>query len=295
MLARAELHATVGEWVQGWIGGRECLVSLAVGWRGSVTLSLGPDSGRAGHKALRAFELAKSRFCKKDMTSCCIKVFNPHPIARGFATSTMDIAGVLAACAAYTGESLSDEELFSLCAGIEPSDGIMFEGLALVDHLTGELLERLPQPPRMEIVVLIPEVTLDTMDYRRDDLLGAKVRQFSKESENAYSMLKAGLSKSDARVIADAATLSATLQQGVVPKDEWGVLLRAKEMFGALGVAAAHSGTASALLFAPADNVSASAASAWLKEELAPCRVKVRRASASGGGVSVSMGRDYNK
>ena len=292
MFVRAEVPATMGEWVQGWIDGRECLVSLAVDWRGHVTLC-GGFSGRAGGKALRAFEAAKLRFLGRDMSACSVDVSNPYPVSRGFATSTMDIAGVFAVSAAYAGERISDEELFSLCVGLEPSDGIMFEGLAFVDHLNGELIERLPSPPEMEMVVLAPEAMLDTMDYRSNERAVSAVRELSRESENAYRHLKKGLLSGDARTVAEAASLSAALQQTVIPKPEWDVLLKAKESFCAIGVAAAHSGTASALLFAPCDSESAAAAEIWLRKELAPSGAEIMRASVSGGGISVSFGSDF--
>ena len=288
MFVRAEVPATMGEWVQGWIDGRECLVSLVVKWRGFVTLCDEGTQLSAGRKALRAFESAKRHFCGRDMSACSVDVSNPYPVSRGFATSTMDIAGVFAACAAYAGERISDEELFSLCVGIEPSDGIMFDGLAFVDHLNGELIERLPPPPEMEMVVLVPEAMLDTMDYRLNERVVSAVRQLSKESESAYLHLRRGLISGDVRTVAEAASMSAALQQMVIPKPEWDLLLSAKESFCALGVAAAHSGTASALLFDPRDEGLAAEAEIWLKKELEPCGAEIMRASVSGGGICVN-------
>ena len=288
-MLRATVSATVGEWVQGWIGGRECLVSLVVDWRSSVILHEKGSCETLGDKALAALELAKLRFGRKELEGCGIDILNPYPTAKGFATSTMDIAGVISVCAAHSGEKLSDEELFTLCASIEASDGLMFGGLALVDHLRGELIERLPSPPDMEMVVLVPPAMLDTADYRTDERVVSKVRSMSKGSEDAYHGLKYGLSNRNASAVAEAATLSATLQQDIVPKAEWGVLLRAKMTFGALGIAAAHSGTASALLFDGGDTSTASDAAEWLEDELRQYRVGVVRAAVSGGGVRLSQ------
>jgi L-threonine kinase len=294
ILAEASLPATVGEWVQGWIDGRESLVSLVVSWRGMVELCV-PDDGdvlnACGGKSLRAFREARKIFgggaSGKFPVRSSINVINPLPASKGLATSTMDIAGTFAVCAAHAGAKLSDERLFSLCASIEPSDGIMFNGLALVDHIKGELIERLPGPPPMTLVAVIPRRTLDTDVYRRDVSALEALRKCSRAHERAYDILKQGLAAGDAALVASAATLSAEIQQEVMPKEEWGVLMKARELTGALGIAAAHSGTASGLLYAPANESSAERAEKWLADALRAEKtgVAIRRTSVRGGGV----------
>ena len=253
--------------------------------RGEVFLS-------AGEKTLRAFETAKQIF------SCCgnnavipedgfINVINTLPPTRGLATSTMDIAGTFAVCAGYTGSALPDEKLFSLCAGIEPSDGIMFKGLALVDHRNGKLIERLPPPPDINIVALIPSRTLDTADYRRDPAILEAVRANSSEHESAYELLKRGLSEGDATLVAKAATRSAETQQRIMPRDEWDVVSGIGGRSGAIGIAIAHSGTAMGLLFAPSNKFGAELAENMLRDAYSDPNVPkatARRTAVSGGG-----------
>jgi L-threonine kinase len=294
VLAAATVPATVGEWVQGWIGGRESLVSLVVEWKGSVELCVPCANGvwrTAGPKALRAFASAKEIFSKEEEGASFpedgfINVINPHPVARGLATSTMDIAGTFAACAAFTGETISDERLFSLCAEIEPSDGIMFDGLARVDHIKGELIERLPPPPNMLMVAVIPERTLDTSEYRCNGELLGYASTHSGEHERAYGMLKEGLLHGDSALVARAATLSSEVHQSVVPKPEWNLLREAGALSGAIGISAAHSGTASGLLFDQGNGFGADLAERWLAGAFADSGevVAIRRTSVCGGG-----------
>ena len=298
ILAQATMQATLGEWVQGWIGGGEALVSLIVAWNSSVDLRV-PEGDetfpRAGEKALRAFEGAKRIFSGKDKSRTIpedgfINVINPLPPARGLATSTMDIAGTFAAVAAYTGYSLTDEELFSLCSNIEPSDGIMFEGLALVDHINGKLIERLPPPPDMHIVALIPSRTLDTADYRRNSSMLDAIRAGGREHEQAYEMLKRGLERGDAALTAEGATLSAETQQRIMPCEEWDIITETARVSGALGIAVAHSGTASGLLYAPSNKFGADLAEKMLQNACAgqtEPKAAVRRTTVSGGGFFV--------
>jgi L-threonine kinase len=289
ILAEAALPATVGEWVQGWIGGRESLVSLVVPWRGAVELCV-PDAGDVlksrGVKSLRALGKAMEIFAGGDLKTfpagSSINVINPLPASRGLATSTMDIAGTFAACAAHAGAALSEERLFSLCASVEPSDGIMFKCLALVDHIKGELIERLPDPPQMTLVAVIPRRTLDTDDYRRDVSVLEVLRGCSRDHERAYDILKRGLAAGDAALVASAATLSAEIQQKAMPREEWDALMEARGLTGALGVVVAHSGTASGLLYAPADKFGAELAERWLINALRGA--EIRRTSVCGGG-----------
>ena len=289
------MRATLGEWVQGWIGGGEALVSLVVSWSSSVELRL-PDGELlpgAGEKARRAFEAAKRVFSEGGKFAAVpedafINVINPLPQARGLATSTMDVAGTFAVTAAYAGGSLSDEELFSLCAYIEPSDGIMFEGLALVDHINGKLIERLPPPPDMQVVALIPARVLDTADYRRDVSVLDAIRAGGREHERAYETLKRGLERGDAALTAQAASISAEAQQRIMPSEEWNIMTETARVTGALGIAAAHSGTASGLLYAPSNKFGADLAEKMLQNAFsgpsAP-KAAVRRTAVSGGGL----------
>ena len=291
LLAKSTFPATMGEWVQGWIGGRESLVSLVVDWRGCVELhenaSFAASPGAAGEKARKAFEKAKTLYPGKGLEDCCVCVKNPLPVARGFATSTMDIAGVFASCAAYAGEELSEERLFSLCTGQEASDGIMFEGLALVDHLGGYLIERLPLPPPVEMLVILPDRTLDTSDYRENAARMRAVKTLAREYERAYDILKRGLSEGDPELIAEASSLSASLQQIVMPRDEWDLLVESRRLFGALGIAVAHSGTASALLFEGGNSSGMYAAREWFADRFFGHNADIKMTKAAGGGFLV--------
>lgn len=291
VVAKALLPATVGEWVQGWIGGREALVSLVVDWRGSVDLLRGAENlaEPLDEKARKAFALARKICGEAFFFDLSPVVLNPFPRARGFATSTMDIAGVLAACFACAGVAKTPEELFSLCATIEPSDGIMFEGLALVDHIGGRLIERLPSPPPLNLLVVIPDKALDTAEYRRNKRRMELVKGLAREHERAYTLLREGLRKQDAPAIAEAATISATLQQRVLPRPEWELLREARATLGALGVAVAHSGTAAALIFGDGEEEKLSAAKGWLGARMDGARGGIESARVCGGGISLFM------
>ncbi|MDR1650887.1 MAG: hypothetical protein LBR87_03790, partial [Synergistaceae bacterium] len=282
VLATATLPAALGEWVQGWIKGRELIVSLVTAWHGSVELCIlreGDAFRLAGRKAAGAFASAKEIFSGEGMNpfpdDCFLNIINPHPPSRGLGTSTMDVAGTYASAAAYAGAPLSEERLFSLCCGIDPGDGIMFKGLALVDYIKGELIERLPAPPAMSAVAVIPYRTLDTDDYMEGGLREASKECF-REHERAYDTLKMGLERGDPSLAAMAATISAEASNKIMPREDWDVLRETCDLTGALGIAAAHAGTASALLYAEGNKFGADLAERMLKDSFSGHKVTVR-------------------
>lgn len=244
----ASLRGTVGEWVQGWIlPDGEALVSLTVEWKGRVEAFDGRGNKGLAPKAHRALQLARDSFGLGDGVS--VEVDNPLRPALGLGTSTMDVGGVLASCAALKGIGLQEEDLFRMCCSVEPSDGTMFRGLALVDHLRGRLIERLPDPPEMWLSVLMPYRTLDTDSYRRDRGLLKAVRERAQRHQKAYALLRDGLVEGNYRKVAAAATMSAIIQQAIMPREEWPLLLGACRELRGIGLAVAHSGTASAVIF----------------------------------------------
>lgn len=239
------MPGTAGEWVQGWLlPDGEALVSLVVPWRGTVLV--GEDLREPlPSKAGRALVLARERL---GLSALGARLENPLPVGKGLASSTVDVCGVLAAASRLGSAVWSDEEIFALGCSVEPSDGIIFPGLALVDHLRGRLIERLPSPPPLVAVALIPPRGLDTEAYRCDPSFMEGLRRRASEHRRAYGLLRRGLLTGDAALAAQGATLSARTQQGLAPRPEWPLLERGLGLPGSLGIALAHSGTASALL-----------------------------------------------
>jgi L-threonine kinase len=190
---------------------------------------------------------------------------------------------VLAAAAGMAGAELSEEELFRLCCSIEPSDGTVFRGLALVDHLRGRLIERLPAPPSLWLATQLPFRTLDTDDYRKDRSLIKAVRDRGERHRRAYRILRAGLREGSPRKVSAAATFSAILQQAILPREEWPLLLAVCRECHGLGIAVAHSGTSSGVLFGSEEG--ARCALGWLKGRWDAG--ETRMVSVAGGGVEL--------
>lgn len=240
---------TLGEWVQGWIGDKgEALVSCVVSRQGRTLLQKGREDEPLPEKARAALVMAQEEF-HVSLAGGGLSLHNPLPLSLGLASSTVDVCGVFAAVAALGGRSLSEEKLFSLCCRIEPSDGVMFSGLVLVDHLGGRLLERLPAPPSLWLASLLPRRILDTDAYRRDPLFVDRIRRQEARHRKAYRVFREGVLKGNLPLIGAGAAESALIQQDILPREEWPLLEACRKECGGLGIVVAHSGTASAVLF----------------------------------------------
>ena len=283
MKLRVSVPGTLGEWVQGWIGDGEALVSCVIEKCGHVIIEPDGSDKDLPPKAVRALRLG----CQSlgiSLDGWGVSLDNPLPVAMGLASSTVDVCGVLAAAAEVSGSPFDEERLFSLCCRVEPSDGVMFSGLALVDHLGGRVLERLPSPPPLWLAAVLPERTLDTDAYRRDPLFVMAIRRFWAEHQDAYRVLRQGLLKGDAGFIGAGAGESARIQQLLLPREEWPLLLACKQECGEQGVVVAHSGTASAVLFESEEE--ARHGGAWLRTRWDLGRVEIF--PVRGGGISIS-------
>ena len=260
--ASAELAGAVGEWVQGWLlADGEALVSLVIPWRGRVTVGEGLGDDLPA-KATSALAIARRRLGRPTLGA---EIDNPLPIGKGLASSTVDVCGLLAAASLLDDRPWEDEEIFALGCSVEPSDGLVFPGLALVDHLRGHLIELLPPPPPLALLALVPPRSLDTESYRRDPSFQRAIRARAQDHRQAYEWLRQGLLLCDGSLVAKGATLSARTQNDLFPRPEWPLLERGLQEPGALGIALAHSGTASALIFC--DRPSAERAWALIKDD----------------------------
>ena len=167
---RVAVPGTCGELVQGTLDGVPCLVScpialysvaaarsgLGVGWSASPHLAKTQTALRYG---LQYLDLADSSG-RVDLTSDL-----PH--GRGYGSSTADIGATLFALGHATGRSLSPAEAAQLALRVEPTDGSLFPGWILWDHIGGQICDDLGAPPLLSVIILDPGGEVDTVAYNR--------------------------------------------------------------------------------------------------------------------------------
>ena len=170
------------------------------------------------------------------------------PRGKGMASSTADISAALDAFSRCSGIDLPPATFAAILATVEPSDCVHFEGIAHVNHLTGQLHESLPPPDGLRVVVVDCGGEVDTMAFDRDRAR-AVYRANRPTILAALNLLKRGLRGNDPLMVAEAATQSAVLSQQILPKPQLDRLLPLVRTVGALGVNCAHSGTVLGVIY----------------------------------------------
>ncbi|MHB0868717.1 MAG: GHMP family kinase ATP-binding protein [Chloroflexota bacterium] len=264
----ALVPCTCGELVQGLLDGELFLVSCPIDRYSRVRVSLEPtthgavDGPRGGvaqdpalHRSTKARRAAAMTLERLGWGGIpfTLEVDCPVPPSKGFGSSTADVVGAIAASAAAVGVSLDPLEMARLAVAVEPSDGTMFPGLALFDHRTAGRWEPLGPTPPLLVAVLEFEGSVDTLEYNAKLDLDY-LRSVEATHREALGMLRQGVRERRYQLIGLATTASAMANQRLLPKPELDQVIALGARFHALGVCAAHSGTALGILFQPEES-----------------------------------------
>ena len=244
--ATVRAPGSCGELVQGMLDGAHFLVTCPIDFFARVQVTLynhgpGVDGPVDCPKAVAALNATLTHLGNKDI-GAKLAIQNPIPRSKGMGSSSADLAATIAATGLALGSQLSPETMARIALSVEPSDGVMFPGIALLDHREGRILETLGPPPPMEIVALDFGGTVDTLEFnavdRRDQW-----RAIQAEVDEALLLVKAGIQDSDPESVGRGATISARASLQVLPKPMLQPVLEFAEAVGAVGVNVGHSGT----------------------------------------------------
>ena len=250
-----------GELVQGMLDGTHFLVTCPVDFYARAQVTLHSDGNSVEGpaecpKAVAALRATLS-FLDRSDTGAQLSISSPIPRSKGMGSSTADVAATIAATALAMGTELSPETIMRIALSVEPSDGVMLPGIALLDHREGQILEVLGPPPPMEIVALDFGGTVDTLEFNAADRRPAW-KSIQTEVDEALRMIKAGIQQQDPKLVGEGATISARASQAVLPKPELVAVLKFAENVGAVGVNVAHSGTVIGVLLDARERMSKS-------------------------------------
>lgn len=259
MIGIARAPGTCGELVQGKVGGVNFLITCPIDIYSTVKVELN-HSGAL--KAVECLSKAKQAvagvlgYLNRPELGADIYVRSDIPKGKGMASSTADIAAVCAATAAALGTFLSPDEIARIALSIEPTDGIMFQGITLFDHVKGKLCRVLGSAPDMEVVIIDLGGTVDTLQFnsnREIDCLNLrKEQEVTNALEtviNAYHAANNDSSQYLCQKVGEASTMSAFANQHMLNKPGLEDLLSICKKFGGVGINVAHSGTVVGLLF----------------------------------------------
>lgn len=248
----AAAPGTCGELVQGVIRGEPFLVSCPVNMWSEVRVQLSPKGKPVAplDKSSKAQQLTLEYL---GLQATCVSMIrkSPLPEGKGMASSTADIAATCLATARACGRELAPEVIAGIAAKVEPSDGLMFTGIMMINHLTGEPKRYLGQAPSLEMVIADPGGSIDSVLFncRRD--LASKNFQKEPMVRQALELVTRGLLTGDWEMLGRGTTISAQANQVVLPKQYLSIWRQLASGFGALGVVVAHSGTIMGMFMRP--------------------------------------------
>ena len=177
-----------------------------------------------------------------------LRIESDIPEGKGLASSTADMIATVRAVEAGLGlKPLSPEQLAFLLCEIEPSDGIMYQNSVIFAHQTGQLIRKLPPLPTMDIIAVDEGGEVDTVAFNRSKRGFNPL--YAAQHEELLHRLVCAFEGRDLQEVGRIATISAELNQAVLPKLRFDDCHHIAKKHGALGVVVAHSGTCLGLLF----------------------------------------------
>lgn len=260
MLGTASVLApgTCGELVQGMTGEVDFLVTCPINQfsRSTVTLFRSEQSGELvrginhlpkTRQAVAATLFRLRRCIGTDGVVAHVTVSNPIPAGKGMSSSSADITAAVSATGRAAGVEITPHAVAEIALGVEPTDGVMFPGIALFDHRRGRLVDLLGPPPPMEVIVIDRGGQVDTLEFNRVDRT-EHWQSVASATGEALELVREGVRRCDPELVGRGAAISARAgcPDGAEPWVE-----RAADFageIGAVGVNVAHSGTVVGIL-----------------------------------------------
>ncbi|WP_418789917.1 GHMP kinase [Phosphitispora sp. TUW77] len=252
MLGIARAPGTCGELVQGKLDGTNLLVTCPVNFYSVVTVKLNNTGNIIVAENLPKVKLAVEKtlhFLEKPGYGAEVTVFSKIPRGKGMASSTADIAAACAAVAKGLNMIISEWNIAEIALSIEPTDGLMFPGIAVFDHIGGSVARVLGPAPEMDIVIIDLGGIVDTVGFNANMNLDILNKAKEKKIEIAMEKLEKGIAIGNYKLIGQAATESAYANQQMLPKPDLDKVYDICRITGGLGVNVAHSGTVIGVLF----------------------------------------------
>ena len=251
MKATVRCPGSCGELVQGTVAGMNFLVTCPINLYSQVTVSLSASTAAgspAGDKTREAVRRTLE-YLKVSVAGYAIQVKSELPLGKGMASSSADISAACLATAIAAGREISLEEICRIALGIEPTDGIFWPGIMLIDHVTGKIRRSLGKPPALTIAVLDAGGEVDTIDFNHRSDLADLNRRKEPEVLRALRLVEEGIETGDCAMIGAGATASALANQPILFKPALERIREISRSYGSVGVNAAHSGTVLGVLF----------------------------------------------
>ncbi|MDK9496102.1 kinase [Streptomyces katrae] len=168
------------------------------------------------------------------------------PEGKGLASSSADLVATARAVADAHGRHLDPATIETLLRGIEPTDGVMYEGIVAFYHREVRLREVLGHLPPLTVIAHDEGGAVDTIGFNRTRKPHGPAER--EEYARLLDTLAAAVQDHDLPTVGRVATRSAELNRLHRPRRDFAPMLRACRDIDGLGLVVAHSGTALGVL-----------------------------------------------
>lgn len=217
----ASCCASFGELLQGMLpDGGHFLVTLPIDLHSRVRFTISPDTRELSvrptnsWKALDGVTALLRRYGLPLQGQ--LRLESDIPRGKGLASSTADLIAACRAVARCYRLPLELDVLETILRDIEPSDGLMHEGIVAYRHREGRLLARLGPVPAVTLVAIDEGGEIQTLAHN------ARRLDFSEREREEYAelltQLRHALACDDVAALGVVTTRSALLNQRVLPK-----------------------------------------------------------------------------
>lgn len=226
------------------------LVSCPIDLYSVVTITLSPDLPRSSkhNKVDKALDLYLNKKCLPHL-GWQVNIQSDLLVGKGMASSTADIAAAISAAANALNCNLDAQEIADIAVQVEPSDGIMLNGIYLFNYISGANSQFIAKALPAQLVIIDPGGRIDTLKFNQQQNLYYLNLIKKKEVKYALRLVSHGLKSNDLEMLGRGATLSALANQHILPKSELPTVLKFAQDLQAVGVTIAHSGTVMGLIF----------------------------------------------
>ncbi|WFF42069.1 GHMP kinase [Salinicola endophyticus] len=249
--ATGQCFGTFGELLQGVLpNNRHFLVTLPVDLETVVDFEVNEDTRVSASIASRtkACRAADEYLCRNDLPPGGKLHFKSvFPAGKGLASSSADMVAAIRAAARAHLREVVPFEIECILRNIEPTDGVMYDGVVSFYHRDVELDERLGDVPPLSIIGACRSGECDTIKFNQTrHEVSAQLRG---EYLELLKEIKTAFRNNDLKSLGAISTRSCELSQTFNPMPHLDTMHSLMVETDALGLIAAHSGTYLGLLY----------------------------------------------
>lgn len=249
-MIRAKCPASCGELFQGYIDGKNLLISYPIDLFSIVTIKEGKSNEMLYPKAYNAIKKSLKYFGydQNEYKNIALDIDSNIPIGKGMASSTADLAATILATSRYLNREIDNQQISDIAIEIEPTDSTIFEKLTLYDYLKGRYKKLYENKLDLKVLCIEGKGTIDTVKFNKLNLYYEKIK-YELEYRKSLSLVEKGLQENDMHKLAKGSTLSAFINQKYLFKEDLENIYNLAIKCNAYGINTSHSGTVTGILY----------------------------------------------